>query len=72
VSMVGHKRKGIAKSGGLWDKVTKTGKKAFFVDIIGEDLSSFYPPDHDMVENTGSIDAGLSRHGRIISSEGEM
>jgi hypothetical protein len=36
------------------------------VVIVPEDLSSFDPTNHHVVQDTGCIEAGLPRHGRDV------
>ena len=37
------------------------------VFVVFEDLATLNTPDHDVVQDTGRVKAGLSRHGLILS-----
>ncbi len=41
---------------------TQSGEKVFSVSVTLEYLSSFYPPDDDMMQSPGSIQPWSSRH----------
>jgi hypothetical protein len=57
VGVVWEKRPGIAAGFRLQKKIPQTLQKILSVLGIAEHLSALDPPDHDVVENTGSIKA---------------
>jgi len=53
--MIGHKSPGITSGLGPGTKILKSFNKVVTILIVAEYLPAFYPPDHNMVQNAGSI-----------------
>jgi len=68
VKMVWDQGPGITLGLGLFENVYKPFEEGLSVLIIPEDFSSFDPPGHHMLQDTGSIKSGLAWHGIAISS----
>ena len=55
----------VTGSFSLGQELRKTLKEILPVPVVYEDLSTVYPPDHDVVQNTGGVESALSRHASI-------
>jgi hypothetical protein len=70
MGVIGKKGPGIA--GGLCFRKQRgqASDELISIPVIPEDIPSLDPPDHDMVECTGNIEAGLTGHMDERTSEG--
>jgi hypothetical protein len=53
--MIGNKYPGIAFYLHLWTEILKSFDEILAILIASEYFPSFNPPNHDVVQNTGSI-----------------
>ena len=60
--MVRDERPRIALGLGLFKNNGKALKKSFPIFVVLEDLSSFNPPGHHMLQEAGSVKSGLTGH----------
>lgn len=54
------------------DILSETFEKARLVLIVFEDRRFVYPPDDNVMQCSGHIKAGLSRHEGILSEENQQ
>ena len=54
----------------LTNQTLDAGDEFLPVGITAEDLRPLYPPCHDVVKSTGSIESGMAWHERSISPVG--
>lgn len=68
VKMVRDQCPGITLGLGLFENVCKPFEEGLSVLIISEDFSSFDPPGHYVLQDTGSIKSGLAWHDLSIKN----
>jgi len=56
----------VTGSFSLGEEFQKALEEILPVPVVYEDLSTLYTPDHDVVQDTGRVQAGLSRHSSIL------
>ena len=62
MKVVGDQRPGIAVGTGFRQQLSQTLHKVVTIIIVPENCAPFNPTNNDMVEQTGAVDTGLSRH----------
>jgi hypothetical protein len=60
--MIRRQHPGIAGSGGLGKNASQPVYKSIPIPVILEGSSAFDPSYNYVMQSTGSVDAGLSRH----------
>jgi hypothetical protein len=65
MNMVRDKSPGITDGGCFMKDSTETGEEVSIIFRILKNRVSFDPPDDDMVESAGCINACFARHGQI-------
>jgi len=62
VKVVGDQGPSVALGLGFFEDAGEPFQERLTVLVVEEDLSSFYSPGHDVLEEAGSIKSGLARH----------
>jgi len=62
VKMVWNQGPGVTLGSGFFEDAGEPFQERLTVLVVEEDLSSFYSPGHDVLEEAGSIKSGLARH----------
>ena len=62
VKMVWNQGPGVALPLGFFEDAGKPFQERLAVVVIEEDLSSFYSPGHNVLEEAGGVKSGLARH----------
>jgi len=60
--MVWNQGPGVALRLGFFEDAGKPFQERLAVVVIEEDLSSFYSPGHNVLEEAGGVKSGLARH----------
>lgn len=68
--MIREEGPGVAGRLRLRKKRGKATDEIIAIPVVPEDIPALDPPDHDVVERTGDIEAGLSWHGYEHTLEG--
>ena len=68
--MVGHEDPRMHRTLAPEEIFSETFEEAGLVLIIFEDRSFVYPPDNDVMQCSGNIKAGFSRHDGILLEQG--
>jgi hypothetical protein len=50
----------------LWQEFRKALQEILTVPFVHEDFSTLYPPHHDVVQDPGRVQTGLSRHVSLL------
>ena len=72
MNMIGHENPGMYCTVSLADIFCKSFKKMGFILVFFEDWGFIYPTDYDVMECSGCVKAGLSRHEPILSKRARV
>ena len=65
--MVWDQSPGVALCLGFFENVGKPFQERLAILVVEEDLSSFYSPGHDVLEEAGGVKSWLAWHGLFIN-----
>jgi hypothetical protein len=57
MGMVGNENPGITCRLGLREQFCEAAEEIFAILVVSEDLSTLYPPDHDVMKNCGCVES---------------
>jgi hypothetical protein len=66
MGMIGYKHPGITNRFRLRQNFIQARQEILSICLSSEYFSTLYPPNHDVVQHSGRVQACLSRHGAIL------